>query len=99
MIEINYLPKEHTHKDVDRFFSFACCLLEKFPTLTLEELLKLFDQVYANHQPKPVIKELTTVWDWKSWFRLHIQQVEGITKARAFQFHTNTQRKIVMQAK
>ena len=66
IIEINYLPKGHTHENVDRFFSFAWHMLEKFPALTLEELLKLFDQAYTDQQLKPKIEELKTVWDWKS---------------------------------
>ena len=40
-IEINSLPKGHTHEDVDRFFSLLKKLLKTKSALTLEDLYSL----------------------------------------------------------
>ena len=46
-IEIHYLPKGHTHENVDHFFSAICKLLKHMNALTLEKLLQLFEKAYS----------------------------------------------------
>ena len=98
-VMLHFLPRGHTHEDVDRLFSYFRRLLDRASAETVAEFMALLKKAYNHHNPQPEMHELKCVWDWKLWLKQHLRPISGHTLARAFCFKTNIAGKCIMQAK
>jgi hypothetical protein len=56
-VQADYLPKGHTHEDVDQLFSRTGAAVSKAKVTTLTELHQVLENSFT---PKPIVKHLET---------------------------------------
>jgi hypothetical protein len=94
-----YLPPGHTHEDVDQLFSIWKALLKSTSAHLPEDFIDLIDRAFRNEEVRPKIFSVERVWDWKTFFRLHLNGLHFYTEPRFFHFYKNDQGKVVFKAK
>lgn len=90
----SFLPKGHTHEDIDRLFSFLRIVLTRDEYSTLDRLISYimpraynqFVKVYGDVKMKPTAKVHPPIYDWKSWIEPYLPPIAHHTKPHVFHF-------------
>lgn len=95
-----FLPPGHTHEDVDQLFSTFKKALKYKSALGLPELLELIQNSFVvEEETVPVMEAVEIVYDWKTFFRQHMNNIHYFTQPRCFHFYRNSEGKVVFRAK
>jgi hypothetical protein len=77
VIEIYFLPKGHTHGQIDQMFSCFSQFLKKLPAKTLMELTYSLQLAYNHHRKKKAKKQASST-DAKKDPEVNVQVIESV---------------------
>ena len=84
-IVISFLPKGHTHEDIDQLFSRLVIALMCRDAKSVTELLSIIRQSYRDRNGKHTeTEELTSVANLSDWIGQYLNRFDGLTRFRQF---------------
>jgi hypothetical protein len=76
---LSFLIAGHTHEDIDQMFSNFWKKLWKRMTLsTVDAFSAAIQDFYPEKATRPCLFKLLAVWDWKSFFTQHLNDIKVI---------------------
>ena len=91
-VVLSFLPKGHTHEDIDQMFSRMVKFLKAYDAFTREELAKLIERCFTFEGKSPTVFLWDTMANMKDYLEPYMQaetgkpSTEGITQFRHFRF-------------
>jgi hypothetical protein len=80
-IKLSFLPKGHTHEDVDQMFSRFAVALKGQHTISIDDLHTLFENSYL---PKPNCTWVKSMACWNKYLDTYLDHVDGVSKPAVF---------------
>jgi len=88
---ISYLPKGHTHEDIDQLFSNMRIAMKYHDFDTLLDLLsKLLPKAYKSNRPV-VTKVHPNIFNWKVFLKPYLPNLSGHSKPHVFHLERGVQ--------
>lgn len=92
-IEVCFLPKGHTHVDVDQMFSRLSVAIQRSGCLTYQDLLKLLRGCYKQNQGETSeggatiqYAEMDQIFAIREWLIPHMEPVHALLEYHHFRF-------------
>jgi len=105
-IEVCFLPKGHTHVDVDQMFSRLSVAVQRSGCLTYQDLLRLLRVCYRQKQGEMTEEgariqyaEMDQVFAFREWLIPYMFPVHNLLKFHHFKFTRNDEGKCQMDFK
>ena len=95
-IKIGFLIAGHTHENIDQMFSRFSVRLRRKQAWTLDEMIQVAQECFTDGVTCEHTKK---VFDFTSWFRGHVIDVQNVTKQQAFKFKKDEHGVVGMQYK
>ena len=83
-VTCDFLPKGHTHIDVDAMFNGISDGTKYHDCYAWSGFKRFLDKCYHKHHNKPIVRALPVIYDWKSWFEPVLRDFTGLSKFRCF---------------
>lgn len=82
-VKIGFLPVGHTHEDIDQLFSCISRRLKHRNALTISDLVQVLSESFT---PVPIVLNIDSVVDTKSWMQSVTPALHDHLKAHQFRF-------------
>ena len=82
---VSFLPKGHTHEDIDQFFSRIAAYLRKHDCPSPRSFLECICSAYKYNERLPVVEHLSHVANISDWIKDYIEVLPKITQWHQFQ--------------
>jgi hypothetical protein len=85
-IKLSFLPVGHTHEDIDQLFSRIAEYLRSTDILSLDDLKDAIAGAGKFEGKPPLVRQLTALYDFKSWLAPCIPGFKQITQPMCYKF-------------
>jgi len=99
---VSFLPKGHTHEDIDQLFSRLVTALMSRDARSVAELMTIIEHSYKDKQGRHTETEkLSSVANLSEWLEPYLNDFEGITKFRqiVIKWRGKTNKKVVLRVR
>ncbi len=95
-IKISFLPKGHTHEDIDQLFSKLAEYLRNRDVLSCDDLSAAIEKCGFFEGKGPVVKHVHKLYDFKGWLSKVMPSFEAISQPMCFKFELDVAREKVL---
>lgn len=94
VVHLSFLPVGHTHEDIDRLFSNIRTWMPNVNWDTADDFLKNIPKAYPTYKSTISAIKQPNLYGWKSWMKMHLLPMVGISTPHAFKFQKSTTRQV-----
>jgi hypothetical protein len=99
-ILVSFLPKGHTHEDIDQLFSRLVIALLCRDARSVAELLRIIRSAYRDkHGRHTETEEVSAPANLSQWIAPYLHNMDGITRFRQFKIKRNDSDSIILRVR